>query len=272
MRVTFGMVIYNEASEYLLDAIDSINKQLFDGFDVMLVNDNCQEELILQIQSKLKKKYQIVKGIYSQPSDLRIQLILEAKNRGVDLLVIGDCDDLFSNNRIQEVVEQYEEKYTFFYNELKDFKSNAIMGKLPITVDSFLNILDYNFLGMSNTALNLKLLTNEFIESLKEFRGNIFDWYLFSRILCDRGKGKIIKDTYTFYRIYSENLVGIPDLEEKNAINELNVKLTHYAIMSKFDNSYELKLRKYSKIKEGIETGKGLPELNCNNFWWSILR
>jgi hypothetical protein len=86
---------------------------------------------------------------------------------------------------------------------------------MDITVANVDLILECNYLGFTNCAININQISREFIDSLYEGRTEIFDWYLFSRILLNGGKGKRINGTATLYRLYDNNIAGIPKHTKK---------------------------------------------------------
>ena len=121
------------------------------------------------------------------------------KLSGYNLLIMGDIDDLFDKERVFEVVSSYEQNKTisFFYNELLLFDRTRALKNFPYTTNKCEDILQFNYLGLSNNSLNLDILSFDFIESLYGCTSFVFDWYLFSRILCNGGRGLFVEKAKT---------------------------------------------------------------------------
>lgn len=265
-KVCFGCVVYNENAKFLNEFFRSVRHQTYKSFDFLIIDDGLSierpggwflpEDKVIHVKEK------------KSPSELRIMLLLEAKKRDYDLIIIGDCDDEFLDNRIEKTVERYRDypDEWFYYNELISFNDKQLMPTLPYEVNKIQDIGDCNFLGMSNTAINLKKTSAEFIKSLNEYKGKIFDWYLYSRILLVGGKGKLIPDTYTFYRIYEGNEIGLQTDEERDD-KEYKEKIYHYGLLKQYDAYMEHLYNSYSNNRFS-------EHLSDNNlyYWWNHLK
>jgi hypothetical protein len=115
----------------------------------------------------------------------------------------------------------------------------------------------------------MKQMSNEFIESLREGKTNVFDWYLFSRILLNGGVGKKINNTVTYYRIYEDNIAGLSSYSLKTVEKEKSIKLLHYKLLEKYDVRYTYLLKKYENID--INSSKRDIGGNQNHFWWNLI-
>ena len=213
MKTAVGSVIFEGAEKYLRDFFLSLEMQTDQDFSIIIINDNISSEhldqIIRQVSPNIKERLSIVDRTQSKlnPATLRVELLREAFYKDIDLLIMLDCDDKASSNRVCCVKEQLDPAYTFFYNELLDFNGNSIMKELPDYTLNYRDIGQSNYLGISNGAIFLKGISQAFIESLGEVETRIFDWYLYSRLLLNEKKGKKINGCYTYYRIYEANLV-----------------------------------------------------------------
>lgn len=274
MKIAFGTVIYQEAFEYAYEFIESLNRQTI-GFDLVVINDNCTQEQVEDLVSKSRHKVVVEnsKGGMS-PAELRIELILYAKRLHYDLLISGDFDDKFMENRVETIVQHYAEKYAFFYNELYDFENNNIMRKLPEVTSDIRDIADYNYLGLSNSAFNLKRISLDLLESMRKDYTRVFDWYLFSRILLQHESGKMVKDTGTYYRIHDHNIAGITysNIHPETIKKEIQVKIDHYILLNKYSEIFSDKLEFYLDLKKKSEQELADLKVDCNNeYWWGLL-
>lgn len=272
MRTVIGSVIFEEAAGYLEDFFVSLEKQTDQDFTVMLVNDNIRseylEQIVEQIPQKLRQRVVIVdkSGEKLMPCRLRVELLQSAYERGDELLIMMDCDDKASENRISCVREQFDAQYTFFYNELLDFDGKRVMQHLPAHTLDYRDIGEKNYLGLSNGAIYLKSLSKEFIQSLKAGETKVFDWYLYSRLLLDGKKGKRVDGCYTYYRIYEENLAGKCVYSKAAIDKELAVKRQHYGLLAQYNQYYEDLLEKYTEI-----TAEDVKARETGGYWWSLI-
>ena len=271
-RIVIGSVIYQQAFCFFEDFLKSLELQTYNDFMILLINDDISmndiKGKILFFAPWLQEKIIIIdkSGRRNKPCELRVELIKEAYQRNYDILVLLDCDDKASSNRIECISKQFGQEYTFFYNELLDFEKRTVMPTLPNFTNDVGNIRECNYLGMSNNALNLKKLSSQFIESLYQGQTKVFDWYLFSRILLNGGVGKKVIECCTYYRIYDENIAGRSIYDKRSLNNEILVKKQHYELLGKYDVIYNDLLRKYSSISE-----ENLKAVNANGYWWGLI-
>lgn len=271
IKIAWGTVVYPEALVFFTEHIKTVMEQNYKEFSLLIVNENVDTQVLDKILCETSMSYTIVPAKKETSAvKNRIHLVKEACLRNIDLLIIGDCDDLFSYNRVISIKDAYEKdsKASFFYNTIYNMDGGRVMPELPKITNSIKNIAQYNYLGMSNTAINLKKISLEFVDSLNECSSNIFDWYLYTRILLNGGYGCFVEDAKTFYRIYDTNVVGVREKNDENINYEKRVKKKHYELLSKYDILFKDLYRKYavSEIKDiPIITNKEL------HFWWDLL-
>lgn len=266
MKVGFATVVFPQKEEYTQEYIDSINGQDYKDFELIVVNDGLPPEEVLRIKSELRC-HSIWENAStgSSISDNRINILKSAKEMAYDVIIFGDFDDTFRKDRISSVVKAYDEKYTFYYHNVCDVKSGKSVFKgLPDAVSDVSSILESNFLGLSNTAIKISDLSSEYINSFENVETNVFDWYLFSRLLCDGFAGKRIDGAYTYYRQHDNNIVGINKTSRDMIKKEISVKKCHYALMKKYNNIYDDLEKKYSIVSPDDACGD--PD---SGYWWS---
>ncbi len=269
MRTVFGTVFYNLAFDYLNDFIDSLKQQDDKDFGVLIINDDIEECRLKEVLEQATFEYEIIhyEKKYT-PAGLRIMLMVEALRRDVELLVFGDADDVFSSNRVGTIknsATNYDE-FLFFYNNILTIKGEDVFPPLPQRLSGIEEICDYNFLGMSNTAIRINRLCID--ELLSYFEGDqpIFDWYLFSRMLIDGIKGKYVDNVVTYYRYHDNNLVGNQDADEQIIHREIEVKKQHYRSLASRSLLME---RKYNEYKDGNVV---LTRSQKPHFWWDYTK
>lgn len=244
-------------------------------FSIIIINDNISSEhldqIIRQVSPNIKERLSIVDRTQSKlnPATLRVELLREAFDKDIDLLIMLDCDDKASSNRVRCVKEQLDPAYTFFYNELLDFNGNSIMKELPDYTLNYRDIGQSNYLGISNGAIFLKGISQAFIESLGEVETRIFDWYLYSRLLLNEKKGKKINGCYTYYRIYEANLAGKCEWSRQAVKKEIEIKREHYRLLTPYDNYYKNLLQVYSSTCTEQFTEQ-FADQEMTGYWWSL--
>lgn len=275
MKCAVGSVVYKEAEEYLYDFFGSLLKQNSHDFDIILLNDNYKlseiNKKVSDYFGEYKNQITIINSSTetNEPFQLRIRLMEEIKRRNYDLLIFADCDDCLSENRVECIQKSYDKKYTFYYNEIKDFQGNYVMPVMPDNTTSIMNVGEQNYLGLSNTAVNLNYLSEEFIKSLYEGQTLIFDWYLFSRILLNGAIGTKVNNCYTFYRLHDNNIAGKTSEGNKALEKEIKVKLQHYNLLAKHHPYYKGLLEKYKNIS--IDSLK-YNEDAIDVYWWGMIK
>lgn len=274
MKVAFGTVVYEQAWQWWSQFVDSINEQSEGAFELLIINDGIELNKIETLKKSLKPRCHI---FYAQErtniSQIRIQLLRQAKQMGYDLLILGDFDDIFSSNRVKEILELWDPKVGFFYHNLQDEYRADVFCALPKGVFEFEQILEQNFLGLSNTAINLRVLTETFFDSLQPIKTNIFDWYLYAKILLQGKTGRLVEGVYTIYRQQENNLAGIVRDDYESICREIQVKKEHYRLLQKDTSVAAELLAKYEEIERlGVNGWNTYLNKNINRYWWANLK
>lgn len=268
MRVAFGTVIYETAWVYKDEFISSLNHQVNCEFDLIIINDDLCEKKTDELEKLSNRNIKIISKPYQMSiAELRIFLLLKSKSLGYDLLILGDFDDIFDSKRVGAIIKKYSEKYGFYYNPLFTLDKHNVFDKLPPSLNTYKDILEYNILGLSNTAINLNMIDNTFIESLKEGNTSIFDWYLYTRLLLRGIRGVLVEEARTYYRIHENNIAGLEQRNEENIKKEIAVKREHYYLLKNYTALLEEKYKQYI----GVTEDECLNHLNKQSmgYWWN---
>ena len=272
MQCCVGTVVYNSALMYFDSFLESLSKQDSKDFRLIVVNDDCDASIITGMVEGYfsKDKFLLINtNACLKPYELRIELIKLAKTNGFDLLILGDSDDWFSDNRISLVIKDFLDnpEYTIFYNCLEKPDGSVVLSDLPPKTESIDCILECNYLGLSNTAIALNNITFSFIDSLYEGRTIVFDWYFFSRLLLAGYWAKRVNGAITYYRIHPNNVAGEPRGAKSSIQFEVDVKIEHYKLLSSYGECFK-------QLRDAYSNYTVLCEMNNNSelFWWSQLR
>lgn len=274
MKITFSTVIYNQAWKWEKEFIDSINEQSEKNFEILIINDGVEKKNIEQLSRQLSHHCIIVnidRGL--SISQVRIKMLKTLKNNGTDLAILGDFDDTFEKNRVKKFVENYDNQYDFFYNQLKKEDGNNVFSEIPLEIGRINPILECNFLGLSTTAINMNNISNEFLDSLENVSTNVFDWYLYAKMLIEGKKGKKIDGTYTIYRQQPCNIAGINKDDIESIRKEIDVKVEQYRLLKSKSKIIEDLYNKYIMLqnKKNDSFTQFLNE-NKAGYWWSNLK
>ncbi|AXH14489.1 hypothetical protein CP985_13205 [Malaciobacter mytili LMG 24559] len=275
-KIALLTTIFPMNESYLIQFFDSLEKQTFKDFDIIVVNDGYKDF------NKIKDKYATLKIIELNYSNTH------AKNReyginyvisnSYDILIFGDSDDYFKNNRVEVSIEKLK-KYDIVINDLslfynknyynKMYFSNRINNNSEIKLEL---ILDKNIFGMSNSAIKLeKVDLIEFDKSLIAI-----DWYLFSYLLIKGLKAVFTNETETFYRQHSDNIIGIGKLTEDKILKGIDLKIKQYKLLIKENIIYADLLKQMLELKDKIKCIKTLELINNQNIkfplWWEEIK
>jgi len=281
------VVVYPGIEQYMRDYFTSINKQTYQGFDILILNDNLDIKYLDIPTSNIL--LEMPQGLTS--GEIRYEGIKYAVDHSYNYLIFSDGDDYFSIDRIRLSV-LFLGKNNFVYNDIipVDANGKTILEsknnkyKFPDKISNFEEILDYNLFGMSNTGISVGELNNIYIP--REIIA--VDWWIYTILLLNGAVGKFIEGPTTFYRQSNNNLVGSRQNLDKKRLNiSIKVKQAHYKYihkycqdnkmdtesliyLSKFDEMNKLQL----KIKDNIFVDKYINTVNENidriyKGWWS---
>ena len=208
-KVAFLTIVFPENEEFLKPFFNSLSAQTFKNFDLVIVNDNFKN---LNFYTNLYSNLNIINVNSSNtPAKNREVGINYCLEKNYDILVFGDSDDYFKDNRIEKLLE-FLIKADVVVNDLSLFDDNGIYEKNYLsnrlknldTID-FEFIKDKNIFGMSNTAIILKGIDK--VSFNKEIIA--VDWYFFKRILKKGCKAIFTNETESFYRQHKNNTAGL---------------------------------------------------------------
>lgn len=266
MKVFFGSVVYPSMLPYLGEFITSLKRQELKDFTLLIINDGVREVTLKNELDSIDSHFVIVDNNFGEsPPELRTRMLIEAKQRNCNLLVLGDSDDYFSTNRVRKTVDfatEYSD-FTFFYNTITRTDNQPVMPDLPELSINYKSIADYNYLGMSNTAIRIDKLSKEFLMSLYECKLPIYDWYLFSRMLINGNKGIYVKGCNTYYRFHGNNTIGEQKRNDEAIQREVEVKLKHYSLLAQYS---EEAVSRYSQYSTGDYQ---VTNTSVLYYWWN---
>lgn len=240
-------VVFKGVELYFKDYINSINEQTDKAFDVLIINDGLDGEAF----SRFDNFNSISLEETFTSAQIRQIVFDYAYNHNYTNLVFSDCDDYFSDNRV-EYSKKYLQRYDFVFNELylvddsntilhKDFMSSLLKGN---ELNEIAILIDKNVVGLGNSAVNLSRIGRLTIpDDIKAV-----DWYLFSCLLLQNKTGRFVNQCKTYYRQHGGNLVGMKGTLNIDQLKHgIAVKEVHYGNMQKYcvENGHSEALQTY---------------------------
>jgi len=270
LKTLLASFFYPGVEKYLDEFNKSVLNQTDNRFDVLIVNDGIDEELIMDTWDVVNNSQ-----FQSIPRLRKIAIDYAIENE-YDLLLFLDADDTMSNKRIEISKKSYSMKYAFYYNDLYVLDKDFYMGQLPSLIKNVESITSYNFIGMSHSGLNISITKDILYKMPINDKIIAFDWYLYSYLLLNGYEGIKI-DTTTYYRLHENNIAGETKLLDIGKLKRgIQVKKYHYFSLLEYKKVYKTLYKKALELEEktlNLEYCKRY--INQNNkvnthtiYWW----
>lgn len=266
MKVAFFTTIFQMNRQYLVDFFDSLSRQTYKEFDVIVVNDGYEN--FRKIKPIYNESLNIVELQYSNtPAKNREYGINYCIDNGYDVLVFGDSDDYFEQNRVEKSLQLLKE-YDVVINDLSLFDESGVYAEKYLShrvknleVVDFAFIKDKNICGLSNTAIKLEgthkiVIPNDLIA---------VDWYLFSTLLMEGKKAVFTNETISYYRQHQQNTVGFKKLNEVSFKKGIEVKQKHYKALNDKSDRFSQELKRLSNSNFDDRKNIDYP------LWWELI-
>ena len=277
----FVTVVYPGCEPYLSDFIDSLSRQTYQKFDLIVLND--QNTDISDIRSAGDISLIEINVNNRTPAKIRefgLQYLVDSQYL---YAVFGDSDDWFEDNRIDVCISMLSD-CDVVVNDLhlatdvnNVYENNYLSARFfDNSKVKLVDIIDKNIFGLSNTAIKISSLFSMNID--KDLVA--IDWYIFSCLLANGALARFTNKTSTFYRQHNNNTVGIAGLTEQHVKNGIATKLMHYQNMEKQDMRYHKLASDIQNLKilclnedyfNNYLTSLGNNKVD-NPLWWEDIR
>jgi len=284
----FGVLYPGLNDGLIIDYVRSVIDQKDRDFDWLMINDNAGQDQLHLFPKNIK--WIDLKTPFSF-GKIREAGINYAKEDHYECIIFSDIDDYYSPDRVGET-KLHLKKHDFVFTELqvvnfekqlthKDLLHSLKADPAPATIEA---IIDYNYIGLSHSAVRISALDEfEISEDIE-----VVDWWIFSLLLIWGCQGEFMADVDTFYRQNNENYVGVYNLlDPKRLQRGIEVKLNHYEGLLKYcqkrkkgtmSDIFNKKYQEMAKLKELMKehsfTEKYISVINSNfnklyKGWWS---
>lgn len=283
MKIMFGTVVYQSGQCYLEEFFKSLSQQTNKEFEIVIINDDMDVNDLNILLKRLGLIATIISGERNSTIvGLRLQLLRYAIQQDFELLIMGDSDDTFSRNRVEKIIDSFDANIAFYYHKIAYMNNNLeFFGELlPERTTSINDIINYNYLGLSNTAINISL-SKDALKQLPDKEVIAFDWYLYSFLLVKNCTGKKVENCATNYRIHNQNMAGETKVLFENKLNYgLRVKEKHYEAFMELCDSFRIKYNEMINLKIRL-TDEGYcknyievinEKLPNAKFWWENIK
>ena len=214
-KVAFLTTIFPTEELFLLDFLNSISKQTYKNFDLIIINDGYDNFHNIKIKYK---NLSIIELPYSStPAKNREYGINYCIDKKYNILIFGDSDDYFSNNRVELLLSMLKDN-EIVVNDVSLFDDNGVYETMYISnrIDdgskvSYNYIKNKNIFGLSNTAVRVNILNR--VKFDKDMVA--IDWFLYKELLKKGCIAMFTNKAITYYRQHADNTIGLQAVKGK---------------------------------------------------------
>lgn len=270
---------YPGCDKFLRNFINSINLQIFKKFKIIFICDKFQ--IPKKNLDKIKLVYDIV-NLTGSIANIRYKTLKKLISIKAKKICFADIDDKMDKNRTKFIFKNLDKNkvvfndlninYVYKKKNKENYLSKFFKNNQKI---NYKNLIRSNFLGFSNTGLQLSLLKKNIEKINTRKKILVYDWYFWS-ILLQKNNAKFINKTSTNYNIFSSSKNKIPaEIDSSSILYTLKIKQNFYGLMCNFNKNYKKKYLIYKQMNKKFKNKKYL-KLNKKklilkpNFWWDI--
>lgn len=236
MRTVVVGVAYPEVRPFLTDYLQSLDRQTDRDFELRLFNDGFVglEDYIAPLGMSVS-----VSGVPGGLSPIQVKkFVMETLGRsaGVRHVIFTDADDYYHEDRVR-LCKEHLGRCDFVVNEMSAVGADGSMLRPAIIREragrlEFADIVEKNFFGLSNSALNWECLSSIFPIPSDVC---VTDWWIGASLMARDKKGAFIDRPLTLYRHHGSNTAGLCGrYDRKRILFGVRVKLAHYGHLAKF--------------------------------------
>jgi len=276
-------VVFPLIRKYLDSFFTSLENQGVRDFDLYIVNNGLEDFNAYKLKYKKLNIREI--NFSGTPSEIRIFGIEQIKKENYDVIIFGDADDYFAQNRVEKIIELIKD-CDILVNDFNvvdddgrivknDYLSQRLENRQLIDIGFIKN---KNIFGLTNTAVRMDVIDRGVFDK----DSIAFDWLFFNRLLSKGCKAIFTNETITYYRQHRFNTVGIGHgMNPKDFLRGIQVKSLHYQRMSDIDPAYSSLYQKFNSLynrmgADNIYLNSHLEKIKAlkieNPLWWEEIK
>ncbi len=257
---------YN-GSEYLPDTLDSVLKQTYTDYEIIIVDDGSSDdtkEVVERYQRKFPKKIKYIYQKNAGPASARNNGI---RNSSGEFIAFVDCDDIWVPEKLEVQVDYLRKypQYGFVFSDVfaldEDGKvgKNMMRFKHPESGDIFYSLLKENFVMTLTLVARRKCIekVNGFLEDQSIFTSE--DHYCWLK-MANYYEGAYIYMPLAHYRIRQGSLSSKAVTLRENDLRVIEM------IIDEFPDRYESGVSHYKKAKSNLYYEIGFLKYRDNDF------
>ncbi|EAK1359016.1 glycosyltransferase [Campylobacter coli] len=255
MKISILCPSFNH-EKYVKFFIESVLKQSFKDFELIIVDDCSSDENVREIQEFKDKRIKLIKHSYNKGINATLNTAFENSNG--DILVFCASDDIFESDALEKINEVFENNQNIdvVYPALKYInEDNQIFknGKILNISNEIDLIRDFFIIGncLTSPGISIKRKTYDKIYPLDNAFCNQQDTLMHIKLLLNNAKIFVLDDYLVRYRVATTNASISAGMSSNIARANLEMEI----LMQEFLKMNDLDLLEKMFTKEIQATG-----------------
>lgn len=231
MKLAFLTCIYPDARPYWRPYIESLKNQTHRDFTLFLACDGFKPAA-----SEVSGLPVEMRDFQGTPVQVRKDALKWCAEEGIDGIIWGDADDIFTPNRVERFASAFK-THPLIFHDMTLFSENPKLGKPMIgnrlrdgQLVTAQDVVEFNLLGLSNTGFKTDLIQGH-LNSIPDHLV-AFDWTFFSLIMTNGTNAYYMSEALTEYRQHPKSLTSIESPSPESIRLAVKVKSQHFEVLA----------------------------------------
>ena len=199
-KVSIVIPMHN-ASNYIVDCLNSVVSQTYQNLEIILIDDFSTDDTLNKVALFKDKRIKLIKLKTNSGAAITRNKGIEAATG--DYLCFLDCDDIWVNDKIEKQVKFIKDK-AFIYSKYYYLRKNKThLADVPLSF-TYNRLLRNSGIFISTVMLNMKCLDKEDIYMPNIRRGQ--DYSCFYKILKKVKTAYGMDEALAYYRVGNTSL------------------------------------------------------------------